>query len=131
MIGSKMRNSLVIAAALAFVASGAVAQTQTPPAKDGPQNSAINSKDSSNRQVTSPVAGANSFTEGEAKSRIEKMGFSNVANLKKDDNGVWRGRATKDGKSVDVSLDYQGNVIQAGAQGTTAPSNAGPGASGR
>ena len=59
------------------------------------------------------------------------MGFSNVSNLKKDDNGVWRGRATKDGKTVDVSLDYQGNVIQAGAQGTTAPSNAAPGASGR
>ena len=59
------------------------------------------------------------------------MGFSNVSNLKKDDHGVWRGRATKDGKTVDVSLDYQGNVIQAGAQGTTAPGNAAPGASGR
>jgi putative membrane protein len=59
------------------------------------------------------------------------MGFINVSNLKKDDNGVWRGRATKDGKTVDVSLDYQGNVIQAGAPGTTAPSNAAPGTSGR
>ena len=41
------------------------------------------------------------------------------------------GRAIKDGKKVDVSLDYQGNVIQAGAQGTTAPSNAAQGGSGR
>ena len=114
-----------------MVATGAVAQSQNPPANNAPQNSAINSSDSSNRQATAPVAGRNSFTEGEAKSRIEKMGFSNVSNLKKDDNGVWRGRATKDGKTVDVSLDYQGNVIQAGAQGTTAPSNAAPGASGR
>ena len=126
-----MRNSLIVAAVLALVATGAVAQNQNPPANNAPQNSAINSSDSSNRQVTAPVAGCNSFTEGEAKSRIEKMGFSNVSNLKKDDNGVWRGRATKDGKTVDVSLDYQGNVIQAGAQGTTAPSNAAPGASGR
>ena len=126
-----MRNSLAIAAVLAFVATGAIAQGQNPPAKDGPQNSAINSSDSSNRQVTAPVAGRNSFTEGEAKSRIEKMGFSNVSNLKKDDTGVWRGRATKDGKTVDVSLDYQGNVIQAGTQGTTAPSNATSGASRR
>jgi hypothetical protein len=59
------------------------------------------------------------------------MGFANVSSLKKDDTGVWRGRATKDGKTVDVSLDYQGNVIQAGTQGTTAPSNATSGASRR
>jgi hypothetical protein len=116
---------------LVFAATGALAQSQNPPANNAPQNSAINNSDSSNRQVTAPVAGRNSFTEGEAKSRIEKMGFADVSNLKKDDNGVWRGRATKDGKTVDVSLDYQGNVIQAGTQGTTAPSNAAPGASGR
>jgi hypothetical protein len=129
-----MRYSLAIAAVLAFIVTGSVAQSQNlptqsqnPPAKDGPQNSAINSSDSSNRQTNAPVAGRNSFTEGEAKFRIEKMGFSNVSDLKKDDNGVWRGRAIKDGKTVDVSVDYQGNVIQAGAQGTTAPSNAAQG----
>src|SRR5437763_11464065 len=122
-VGIPMRNSVAIAALLAFVAGGAIAQTMNPPAKDGPQNSAVNSSDSSNRQVNAPVAGRNSFTEGEAKSRIEKMGFSNVSNLKKDDKGVWRGRAMKDGKTVDVSLDYQGNVIQAGGQGTTGPAN--------
>ena len=119
-----MRNYLAIAAALAFVAIGAQAQAPNPPAKDGPQNSAINTENSSNRQTTAPVAGRNSYTEGEAKSRIEKMGFSNVSGLKKDDNGVWRGRAMKDGKTVDVSVDYQGNVIQASSQGSSRPSNA-------
>lgn len=123
-----MRNSFVIAALLAFAAGGAVAQIQNPPAKDGPQNSAINTPDSANRKVDAPVAGRNSFTEGEAKSRMEKMGFANISELKKDDNGVWRGRAMKDGKTVDVSLDYQGNVIQADA-GTTG--TAVPGAAGR
>ena len=122
-----MRNSLAIAAVLAFVATGAVAQNQNPPAKDGPQNSAINNPNSSNRQLDAPVAGRNSFTEGEAKSRIEKMGFTNVTNLKKDENGVWRGRAMKDSETVEVSVDYQGNVIQAGAQDTTVPSNAAQG----
>src|SRR6267143_1576769 len=126
-----MRNSFAIDAVLAFVASGAIAQTQNPPAKHGTQKSDINISNSSNRQVTAPVSGRNSFTEGEAKSRIEKMGFSNVTNLKKDDNGVWRGRAIKDGKTVDISVDYQGNVIQAGAQDTTAPSNAAQGGSRR
>ena len=124
-----MRKSLVLAAVLALAAGGAIAQTQNPPAKDGPQNSAINSESSSNRQVNAPVAGANSFTEGEAKSRIERMGFASVADLKKDDNGVWRGRAMKDGKTVDVSLDYQGNVIQ--GQGTTGSSTPVPAPSNR
>src|SRR5687767_8118851 len=105
-----MRNPLAIAAVIAFVATGAMAQTNNPPAMDGPQNSAINTPDSSNRQVTAPVAGRNSFTEGEAKSRMEKMGFANVSDLTKDDDGVWRGRAMKDDQMVDVSLDYQGNV---------------------
>jgi len=123
-----MRNSLLIAAALAFVAGGAIAQT--PPAKDGPQNSAVNSQNSSNRMVDAPVKGANSFTEGEAKSRIEKMGFGNVADLKKDDHGVWRGHATKNGQRVDVAVDYQGNVIE--GSGSTAPgNNAARGAAGR
>jgi hypothetical protein len=122
-----MRNTLLIAAALAFVAAGAVAQT--PPAKDGPQNSAVNTQNSSNRMVDSPVKGANSFTQGEAKSRIEKMGFANVSDLKKDDHGVWRGKAMKNGQRVDVSLDYQGNVVE--GSGSTAPNNAARGAAGR
>jgi hypothetical protein len=122
-----MRNTLLIAAALAFVAAGAVAQT--PPAKDGPQNSAVNTQNSSNRMVDSPVKGASSFTQGEAKSRIEKMGFANVSDLKKDDHGVWRGKAMKNGQRVDVSLDYQGNVVE--GSGSTAPNNAARGAAGR
>jgi hypothetical protein len=124
-----VRNLFVSAAVLALVASGAMAQS--PPAQKGPGNSAINSSDSTNRQVTNPVQGRNSFTEGEAKSRIEKRGFTNVGKLAKDDDGVWRGRAMKGGQMVDVSVDYQGNVIQAGAQGTTAPNNAAQGGSGR
>jgi hypothetical protein len=57
-----------------------------------------------------PAAGANSFTEGQARSRIEAAGFSGVDDLKKDDQGIWRGRATRNGQQVTVSLDYQGNV---------------------
>ena len=79
-----MRNSLAVAAVLAVLASSAMAQTQNPPAQDSPQNSAINTQDSSNRQVNAPVAGASSFTEGQAKSRIENMGFSDVTGLNPD-----------------------------------------------
>ena len=60
---------------------------------------------------STPVSGANSFTEGEAKVRIAKAGYSDVSALKQDDKGVWRGTASKDGKSVPVALDFQGNVV--------------------
>jgi hypothetical protein len=102
-----MRTISVAVIALALAASGAVAQN--PPANEGPNNKAINSKNGNNPGA--PVAGANSFTEGQAKSRIESKGYTNVSGLKKDDKGVWRGTAMRNGKSVDVSLDFEGNVV--------------------
>jgi len=102
-----MRTISVAVIALALAASGAVAQN--PPANEGPNNKAINSKNGNNPGA--PVAGANSFTEGQAKSRIESKGYTTVSGLKKDDKGVWRGTAMRDGKSVDVSLDFEGNVV--------------------
>jgi hypothetical protein len=58
-----------------------------------------------------PLAGANSFTENQAKDRITAAGFTNVSALTKDDNGIWRGTASRDGKSVNVAVDYKGNVV--------------------
>ena len=66
--------------------------------------------DGSTDATPSPAAGANSFTQGQAKARIESRGFANVSDLAKDNTGLWRGKAMKDGKSVNVTLDYQGNV---------------------
>jgi hypothetical protein len=101
-----MRKALALFTLL-FVMGTAAAQN--PPANHGPGNNAVNTSKTNNPGA--PVAGANSFTEGQAKSRIESNGFLNVVGLKKDDNGVWRGKAMKDGKSVEVSLDFQGNVV--------------------
>ena len=56
------------------------------------------------------VEGANSFTEGEARSRLERSGFKDVTDLKKDERGIWRGGATLDGKAARVGLDFKGNV---------------------
>jgi hypothetical protein len=58
-----------------------------------------------------PAAGSNSFTEAQAKSAIEKAGYSGVSALTKDKDGLWRGTASKAGRSVSVALDYQGNVV--------------------
>lgn len=59
-----------------------------------------------------PARGANSFSTGEARRRIQRNGYTNVSGLKKDDGGVWRGTASKGGASASVWLDYKGNVGQ-------------------
>lgn len=69
-----------------------------------------NTTGSGDTDAAAPVPGANSFTEAQAKDRIEDAGFTNVSGLAKDENGVWRGEAKKGGKNVPVALDYQGNV---------------------
>jgi hypothetical protein len=48
---------------------------------------------------------------GEARRRLEAHGYSNMTGLTKDNQSIWRGKATKDRKSVDVALDYQGNIV--------------------
>lgn len=102
-----MKRLLMLAATASLFVVGP-AMAQNPPARSEPGNKAINSPDQKNSNA--PVAGANSFTEGQAQSRIEEAGYAAVSGLKKDDNGVWRGKATKGGATTDVSIDFQGNV---------------------
>lgn len=98
------KTILVVAALFSAVSFHAVAQT----ANDG-DTPAVATPDSNNPDA--PVEGANSFTEAQAKERIAEAGYTDVSGLKLDDKGVWRGTATKDGKSVSVGLDYQGNIV--------------------
>lgn len=64
-----------------------------------------------NANANQPAKGSNSFTEGQAKSRLESNGFNNVSDLKKDNDGIWRGTATtKAGEKTNVWLDYKGNA---------------------
>jgi hypothetical protein len=102
-------RSLILSAIITLTLGGAALAQNDRPAADSPGNKAINSPDAP--QPAAPVKGANSFTEVQAKGRIEKKGFSNVTELKKDNDGIWRGRAEKDGKKVSVSLDFEGNVF--------------------
>src|SRR5436189_682020 len=90
----EIMNRSVIVICLGLLAASA-ASAQNPPAQSGPNNNAVNSPGQNNSNA--PVAGRNSFTEGQAKS-------------KKDDNGVWRGKASKGGSTSSVSVDFQGKV---------------------
>jgi len=93
-------------AIIALAASSAIAQT--PPASQDAHTPAVASSNTVNPGA--PVAGRNSFTEAQAKSRIEKAGYSDVSGLMKDKDGVWRGKASKSGAAMAVSVDFQGNV---------------------
>jgi len=94
-----MRYSLLPALVIATMATCASAEdAKTPAIAPSATNPAA------------PVPGANSFTQSQAKDRIEKAGFSSVSALAKNTDGVWTAKATKDGAMKDVMLDYQGNV---------------------
>ena len=97
----------IFAAALLLSATAALAQSQTPSTSQ--TTPAVNT----GQNPGAPVAGKNSFTEDQAKSRIEAAGYTDVTGIKLDDQGVWRATAKKDGKDTGVSLDFQGNVTMA------------------
>ena len=98
-----MRLTMTAAAVVALLTVPAFAATTDA------SNPAIKTTEGNNPGA--PAAGANSFTMGQAKARIESRGYAQVSDLAKDKDGLWRGKATKDGKSVSVALDYQGNVV--------------------
>lgn len=98
----------VVLAGLAL-ADGALAQNAGPPANPNAGTPAVANHYANNPGA--PAAGSNSFTQAQARSRIEKAGYSNVSRLVKDKNGIWRGTATKEGATVSVALDYQGNIV--------------------
>ena len=97
-----MKRTMLVATAM-LLATSAVAQNE----QAGSHNPAV--KDSTAHAVPAPAKGHSSFTEKQAKGRIAKAGYTDVSDLKKTDLG-WQGTATKDGKSVSITLDYKGNI---------------------
>lgn len=97
----------IFGAAFAIFASVTLAygQAQTPaPAPDAPMAQPAKTTG------TMLEAGANSFTEAQARSRLEKVGYASITGLMKDSEGIWRGKAMKDGLTMDVGLDFKGNI---------------------
>ena len=99
-------------------ATGGSTMTPSTQGMTGSSNNAVNPSNQTGPDaartgsITSPTleAGANSFTEGQARSRMEAAGFQNIQNLRKDEQGIWRGQAQRNGQSVAVGVDYKGNV---------------------
>lgn len=62
-------------------------------------------------EAGAPFEGANSFTENQARDRAIAWGLTDVAEMTKDDKGIWRSSGMLDGASVDVAVDYKGNIV--------------------
>ena len=107
--------------AAAFLLAGGVAMAQTTPSTAGSapgptQSQTVAPSASPTPSATpgtgqQPTPGHNSFTQRQAANRMRRAGYTNVSGLKKDDQGIWRATAQKDGNTVNVSLDFKGNVV--------------------
>ena len=127
-------KTALISLLLAASASGAVlAQTAPVGGADAKGNAPIKHAHTLNDGAAKPAA--NSFTHDQAVRHIEHTGFTGVTGLTKGKDGVWRGTAMKGGASVNVAMDFKGNVTQGMApmatgapMGTGAPMTAPSGA---
>ncbi len=85
-------------------------------AASGDRNQAVTTTGANAPQ---PARGSSSFTQNQARRRLERNGFQSVSGLAKDNGGVWRGKAMKDGQAVQVWLDYKGNIGQQAGAGSS------------
>jgi len=117
-----MKRMILLASSAILTAGLAVAQTAPPPAspaspvapaRPAVMNPATPPATATERRAVNAAPlenGANSFTEAQARSRLEDAGISGVTGLTKDDNGIWRGRGQWNGKAVTVGLDFRGHI---------------------
>ncbi|WP_447910363.1 hypothetical protein [Brevundimonas bullata] len=75
---------------------------------EAPRNPAVDTSSTTADEALTP--GANSFTEAQARSAMEKQGYSGIGPLSQDASGIWTAVATKDGAEAQVSVDYKGVV---------------------
>ncbi len=88
-------------------------------AASGDRNQAVAT---TSANAPAPARGANSFTQAEARRRLERNGFSAVTGLRKDEAGVWRGTGSKAGQQGAIWLDYKGNAGTGDAAAVSASS---------
>jgi hypothetical protein len=103
-----MRFVVLMAVAVAGLATLAPATAQQNPAMDNPSVAQPKNDSADNNAALSP--GANSFAEGQARSLLESRGFAQVSALMNDSQGIWRGTAMNGSTRVRVSVDYKGNI---------------------
>ena len=95
-------KALSISATFVMAAGMALAQTDQRPASDP--------------LAVKPIESEAKTTDTDViRSKIERMGYSDVTGLSRDSLGVWRARGRKGGEPVDIVVD-KGGRIKAGAR---------------
>jgi hypothetical protein len=105
-------RQIPVAVMLAGALVSITAFAQDTRTNNSPNPPAVSTGDENSKTSAAPVAGKNSFSEAQAKNRLDARGYTDVKGLNKDDQGIWHGSAMKGGKSVNVTLDYQGNIAE-------------------
>ena len=98
-----MKMKLVAALAATLLSTTAFAQHS-----GNSHNPAVKNPQAATTHVA--AKGRNSFTESQARGRIQKAGYTRVSGLSKNRNGVWQGKALRGKRTVNIALDYKGNV---------------------
>ncbi len=109
----KTTISLLALVASLGLATAAIAQEAPAGGPDAKGNAPV--KNTHTVNDGSAKAGANSFTQNEARKHIINSGFTSVSPLVKGKDGVWRGTAMKGGANMSVAMDFKGNVTEGGA----------------
>jgi hypothetical protein len=115
-----VHRTLTLARAVALIAGlslagGAAAQKAPSGGPDAKGNAPIKHVHTINDG--SAKGGANSFTQQQARKHILNSGYADVSALTKGTDGVWRGTASKGGATVNVALDFKGNISEGGPAG--------------
>jgi hypothetical protein len=105
-------KSLFILAATAGLLSANAAMAQSAATNSSPTPPAVASGAADSKTSAAPVAGKNSFTAKETTKRLHDHGYSQVKGLTKNADGIWMGKAVKNGAPVNVAVDYQGNITE-------------------
>ena len=109
-----MKSTISTLALIAGITLAGTALAQDPPSggPDAKGNAPIKHVHTVNDGTAKK--GANSFTQNEARKHILNSGYTDVSGLTKGKDGVWRGTAMKGGASLNVALDFKGNVSEGG-----------------
>lgn len=90
-------KALPLSAALVMATGIALAQTDQRPA-DAPL-------------AVKPITSEAKTTDTDViRSKIERMGYTDVTGLSRDSLGVWRAKAKRGAKTVDVTVDKGGRI---------------------
>ena len=89
-------------AILAYIAFAAMAGTAWAQAEQRPANDPLSVK---------PIAPQSQTTDTDMiRSKIERMGYTDVVDLSRDSTGVWHARARRGTETIDVTVDKGGRI---------------------